>query len=80
MIERKEFDRGKQHCHHVLIGTASDQSSFRRGVGVVACKRCPVIGYYTPNIHTRHDIFADEKNIEYLVESLGTFVKTIAEN
>ena len=58
----------------------SDQSSFRRGVGVVACKRCPVIGYYTPNIHTRHDIFADEKNIEYLVESLGTFVKTIAEN
>ena len=58
----------------------SDQSSFRRGVGVVACKRCPVIGYYTPNIHTRHDIFADEKNIEYLVESLGIFVKTIAEN
>ncbi|MBR5382870.1 MAG: M28 family peptidase [Clostridia bacterium] len=58
----------------------SDQSSFRRGIGVVACKRRSVVGFYTPNIHTKNDTFADERNIEYLVQSLGTFVNSLAEN
>ena len=58
----------------------SDQRAFRRGVGCVFCKRRPIVGYYTPNIHTRRDTVADEKNIEYLARHLTDFVKALAEN
>ena len=56
----------------------SDHKAFRRGVGIVACKRRSLVGYYTPSIHTRHDTRADEGNIEYVAQSLAEFVKTLA--
>ena len=58
----------------------SDQRAFRRGVGCVCCKRRPIVGYYTPDIHTRRDTVADEGNIEYLARHLTDFVKALAEN
>ena len=57
----------------------SDHRAFRRGVGCVACKRAPVVGYYTPHIHTRRDTEASERNIEYLARSLRGFVKALSE-
>jgi len=57
----------------------SDHKSFRRGVGIVACKRRKWVGYYTPCIHTRRDTRASDGNIEYLAQNLAKFVKSLAE-
>ncbi|MBQ7455939.1 MAG: M28 family peptidase [Clostridia bacterium] len=58
----------------------SDHKSFRCGVGVAACRRAPVAGYYTAHIHTRRDTEADPKNIEYLASGLCAFVESLSEN
>ncbi|MBQ9196749.1 MAG: M28 family peptidase [Clostridia bacterium] len=57
----------------------SDHQSFRRGFCAVFCKRMRGIGFYTPAIHTRRDTQAGQANIDYLVQGLVTFVKSVAE-
>lgn len=57
----------------------SDHRAFRRGVGCAACKRRPLVGFYTPHIHTGRDTEASERNIEYLARSLRGFVKALSE-
>ena len=57
----------------------SDQKSFRCGVGIAACKRKRIVGYYTPNIHTARDTQSDVENVEYLALKLTDFVKALAE-
>ena len=57
----------------------SDQKNFRCGVGVVACKRKKLVGYYTPDIHTRRDTEAREKNIEYAAQGMARFVNTLSQ-
>ena len=52
----------------------SDQKSFKCGVGVVACKKRPVVGYYCAGIHTPKDIAADQGNIDFLAEGLAGFM------
>ena len=44
----------------------SDQARFRRGVGVAALKKAPVIGYYMDRIHTRRDTVLEEENVQLL--------------
>ena len=44
----------------------SDQAQVKKGVGVCALKKKPVIGYYMDRIHTRKDTVLDEKNLELL--------------
>ncbi|MBR1607106.1 MAG: M28 family peptidase [Clostridia bacterium] len=75
-------EEGIQPHFYPSTGTTmnSDQRAFRRGVGCAFCKRRPVVGYYTPNIHTGRDTVADERNIEYLARHLTDFVKALAEN
>ena len=58
----------------------SDHQSFRCGISATACKRRPLIGYYVPSIHTRRDTRADQRNIDYLTETLTAIVKSMAEN
>ena len=55
----------------------SDQNNFECGVGVVACKKAPLVGYYTARIHTRYDTAADKANIDYLAENLTGFVSSL---
>ena len=57
----------------------SDQRAFRRGVACVACRQRPIVGFYTPYIHTKRDTVASETNIEYLAQRLTDFVKALAE-
>ena len=57
----------------------SDHKSFRRSVGVAACRRKRLVGYYTSRIHTRRDTLAREENIEYIGRGLAAFVKSLAE-
>lgn len=58
----------------------SDHQSFRCGVTVTACKRRRIIGFYTPDLHTRRDTRADQGNIDSLTETLAEVVKSLAEN
>lgn len=44
----------------------SDQARFRRGVGVAALKKAPLIGYYMGKIHTRRDTVLEEDNVQLL--------------
>lgn len=44
----------------------SDQARFRRGVGVAALKKAPLIGYYMDRIHTRRDTVLEEENVQLL--------------
>ena len=44
----------------------SDQARFRRGVGIAALKKAPVIGYYMGRIHTRRDTVLEEENVQLL--------------
>ena len=53
----------------------SDQKSFPCGVGVYACKKNRIIGYYTSRIHTNKDTIADSKNIEFLSIGLKNFIE-----
>lgn len=53
---------------------SSDHKSFKCGVAVYACKKKPVVGFYTPNIHTRRDTQCCQGNIDYLTSAMSSFV------
>lgn len=55
----------------------SDYKRFEQGVCCVACKKNKKGLLYTPYIHTRKDVVADSKNIEFLARSTVGFVKKI---
>ena len=44
----------------------SDNTLFKKGVGVCALKRRKIIGYYMDRIHTHRDTVLEEENIELL--------------
>ncbi len=44
----------------------SDQTQFKKGVGVCALKKKPLIGYYMDRIHTGKDTVLEEENLELL--------------
>ncbi len=48
-----------------------DDHTFKLGIGVMACKRKKIIGYYIPGLHTRHDTEAREENIAFLAKSMA---------
>lgn len=54
----------------------SDQMHFPMGVGVVALRRAPVVGYYIARIHTPLDTRLDETNLDalrgYMLALCGT--------
>lgn len=66
---------------HFYPGTGtvvnSDQRSFRRGVCCLYCFRRPLVGFYTPRLHTRRDTRADRENLDYLIRGLTAFVKQL---
>lgn len=53
-----------------LLGS-SDHKRFKCGVGVMGCKRAPIVGYYTPWLHTARDTACDEGNIDFLAEAFS---------
>ena len=57
----------------------SDQAKFRRGVGVCALKKKPVIGYYMDRIHTKKDTVLMEENITLLRDGAVNFAQALAE-
>lgn len=65
--------------HYPMKGSQSnsDYKSFPCGVGFMACKKNKLIGFYTPRIHTAFDTVADNKNIEFISDSLKDFVQQL---
>ncbi len=55
----------------------SDYKSFPCGVGFMACKKNKLVGFYTPRIHTLFDTVSDNKNIEFVSNSLKDFVDNL---
>lgn len=53
---------------------SSDHKNFKCGVAVFACKKMPVVGFYAPWIHTRHDTVCQQSNLDYLTTGLNRFV------
>ena len=53
----------------------SDQSNFKRGIGVAAFKKNKFCGYYMNRIHTKKDTVCEAKNIELLVNGLTRLVR-----
>lgn len=56
-----------------LLGS-SDHKRFKCGVWVVSCRRAPVVGYYTPWLHTARDTACDEGNIDFLAEAFDRLI------
>ena len=62
------------HCYGVTGSVCnSDHQAFRCGVVIVACRRKKGVGFYTAGIHTKHDTQADQKNLDYIAQSLCDF-------
>lgn len=55
----------------------SDYKNFNTGVGVMACSKSKLIGYYTSRIHTSLDFVANNENIIFLTNYLTKFVNSI---
>lgn len=67
-LERAFQGRGEKETE-VYRGFAfypSDQAQFKKGVGVCALKKKPLLGYYMDRIHTGRDTVLEEENIALL--------------
>lgn len=66
-----------QHIPSLGSVYPSDQTSFRCGTAICACKKAPVIGHYMNRIHTKHDTVCDLSNLDFLSDRLCAFVQKI---
>lgn len=55
----------------------SDHKSFKCGVGVMACKKGKIVGYYTSRIHTNKDVIANTENIDFITNKLTDFINKL---
>ncbi len=53
----------------------SDQVHFPVSIGVAALKKKKFIGYYMDKIHTKHDTVFDERNINFICDSIIKFTQ-----
>ena len=55
----------------------SDQNNFTHGIAVNSCKHSKLVGYYCDKIHTKHDTYADQGNIDFIARGLKAFVEKL---
>ncbi|MDQ0361191.1 M28 family peptidase [Breznakia pachnodae] len=55
----------------------SDQMRFKKGIGVAALKKVPVLGYYLDRIHTPLDTKYDQRNIDILSKVTIDFIEKL---
>ncbi len=58
----------------------SDWKNFKSGATIMACKKAPVVGFYTPHIHTSRDTAADEGNITAIADALAGCIAEMKTN
>jgi hypothetical protein len=54
----------------------SDQYHFKKGIGVAAMRKAPLVGLYVARIHTRRDTVLDADNLLYLRDGVIRFVQS----
>ena len=62
---------------HKQADSNSDHKNFPKGVACVVCKRAKNGLLYTPYIHTKKDIVANNTNIEFLSKNTCIFIQKI---
>ncbi|MBQ8624457.1 MAG: M28 family peptidase [Oscillospiraceae bacterium] len=55
----------------------SDQSQFKHGIAVCACKKAKIIEYYCDKIHTNKDTVCEQENLDFIANGLAQFVSTL---
>lgn len=78
-LEEKGIEYGK-HTEFLSASRAiypSDQILFGKSIGVAALKKSPIFGLYMDRVHTPKDVIFDRRNIEFLYNSITTFVSKI---
>ncbi len=75
----EEAMQGAKGCNFIMNKLEkcvypSDQSQFKHGIAVCACKQMKVIGYYCDKIHTKKDTVCEQVNLDFLAEGLSAFV------
>lgn len=79
-LEKMIISNGKYNVHFYpkkgSVGN-SDYKSFTCGIGVMTCKKSPVLGFYTPRIHTKFDTIANNENIEFISNGLTKFINDL---
>ena len=70
------FD-GSIQCRKMLpMMFPSDQSNFKKGIGVCALNKSP-LGMYCARIHTPKDTVCREENVKVLAETMAEFVEKV---
>lgn len=86
--QHREFSYLQRHLESIAtqkvsffdsLGTAAaaDWKSFKCGVGLCACKRSKLLGFYTPHLHTSRDTQADEGNITAIATALTACIEEL---
>lgn len=71
-------DGFQPHCYGITGSVYnSDQRSFRCGTAIMACRAKKGIGFYTTDIHTKRDTYADQKNLDYIADCLCDFTQKL---
>lgn len=80
VLQDKVQSNDKYQVHfYPLKGSCgnSDHKNFKCGVGVMACHKKKIIGFYTSKIHTKKDTIASFDNIEFITTELSKFIDYI---
>lgn len=56
----------------------SDQTNFKCGIAVMACRRLPIIGYLTGRIHTSRDTQYSSENLDYLTDTFTAWLDALS--
>lgn len=77
---RDAFAESSLPIHHESadwVFYPSDQTHFKKNIGVAAFHKTPLLGYRIGRIHTPRDTVLQEENIACLVQGMKNFVQTI---
>lgn len=79
LVSAMEAQLGRNLLMNKLEGCLypSDQSQFKLGIAVCACKKAKVIGYYCNKIHTRRDTVCEQENLDFIANGLSQFVSSL---
>lgn len=77
MEQNSAYFDGSIQCRKMLpMMFPSDQSNFKKGIGVCALNKSP-LGMYCARIHTPKDTVCREENVKVLAEAMTEFVEKV---
>lgn len=79
LVNTMEAQFGRNFLMNKMEGCIypSDQSRFKHGIAVCACKKAKIIGYYCDKIHTKKDTVCEQENLDFIANGLAQFVNAL---